>query len=604
MTQLAELFRILLKIWPRMKWILLASIVCGGAVGGYAFFCVRPSYVSEAIALVRPQRAVEIKRTKDEEVQGTSVLPEPLGVTDYVLLLQSDGVLSAVAKAYNQYQINKGLEGRVTAVELKRKLTPMERLQLKTPYAVVYYPTIEMRVTAPSRDMAYDLANLWVNVVQARTEDIAFSGKKQAASYLTEAYQVERGNVISLSDTLNEVMRESGELIDAKKQERLNIEQAYTADALSLLQQASDQWDDRIAQKQAEFNLPLLKAQIESKTRELDGLQVSLARRELDLNRAKAQMDELSQALDGQASRTGDYDTAQWTIRLPEPLQEKEAARRQRVRSRIVEEKVGETPGKEDKGKNPEEMSLREQLQEREVAQREKEAAKAGPKTQQVTEEVTDVPVEPPNLESSERGRLESLTVTSSGQNPIAVLLEQEYLDAQLTVSAAPIEIADLEGREKELIKEIKEIQANYFTNEAAIKILERGKESEIKKIETERGYGLLGVEQRSKVEVNQLTRERNAKEEQHKRDFDTQAETFKGLATSRLQAQLAVANTIAEFQIVSAPTYPDEAGQLQFLFYGAGAFAALFVMLTVLCAVLAVAQEIVGNIRASESGS
>ena len=59
MNQLAELLRVFLKIRRQFKWIVLVSIAFGVIVGIYAFYSVSPSYVSEAIALVRPQRTPE-----------------------------------------------------------------------------------------------------------------------------------------------------------------------------------------------------------------------------------------------------------------------------------------------------------------------------------------------------------------------------------------------------------------------------------------------------------------------------------------------------------------------------------------------------------------
>ncbi|HQK77200.1 MAG TPA: Wzz/FepE/Etk N-terminal domain-containing protein, partial [Candidatus Hydrogenedentes bacterium] len=159
--QLGDIARLFVQLMPNFKWIALVSLAVALIAGAYVALTHEPTYLSEAIAIVRPQQLLVARAKKDEtqpiEEKAKSLLPQPLDVTDYVLFLQSEGMLSSVAQAYNTYHASDS-EPLLTVAQLRRMLTPNARLEIKTPYAVEYYPTIELRVAAQSPDKAYNLA--------------------------------------------------------------------------------------------------------------------------------------------------------------------------------------------------------------------------------------------------------------------------------------------------------------------------------------------------------------------------------------------------------------------------------------------------------------
>ena len=95
--------------------------------------------------------------------------------------------------------------------------------------------------------------------------------------------------------------------------------------------------------------------------------------------------------------------------------------------------------------------------------------------------------------------------------------------------------------------------------------------------------------------------RERSTLEESLQRDFMTGLDIFTSLAESHLEAELALANTIDEFQVVSPPTLPEDPPQRQYLVYGIAAFMLSFAGLFVLAAFAVVLRSLIRNIQASE---
>lgn len=523
-----ELLRLLAQVRPFLKWFLFASAVIAVALAVYARIIFRPTYVSEAIALIRPQVSIGTE-SGNTGASASSLLAHPLNITDYVLLLRSDSALSAVAEAYNQEAHNqygdRDPAKRVTVAGLKRRLYARERLELKTPYQVRYNRTLTMRVNAPSSEMAYRLATIWVDVVERRTHDITFAAREEAAAYLDTEHQRQRASLAALENEFNKVKDKTGELLDALQLERSSLEEQYAVDTIKQVQNASDEWDLRIAEKSAQFSLPLLETQIAAETWQLEALQGELRTKKLSLAQAQAQLEELAKEKELHADflvlGKAVTDDALWSAEL-------------------------------DTAKDPGTASV------------------------------------------------EALKLRSQEINPIAQEISQKIADAKVLVAATPREIAELEGWISVLQDQITEMQANLFSKQTILTVMARGQESEIESIETARVYGIEDLQRRTEIEIDMLTRERKALEDQLERDFTTEVDIFTSLAESRLEAKLALANTIEEFQIISEPTVPEEPNPVSLLPTFVGGFLSSFVLLILAAMGFVFVKEIYTNIQAA----
>ncbi|MBI4560012.1 MAG: hypothetical protein HY706_20665 [Candidatus Hydrogenedentes bacterium] len=529
-SQLAELVRLGVQIRPYLWLILLGSVLAAGAVGIYCYGFYEPTYTSEAIAMVRPQAYVEnSKPEKEPSQQNLNLLPKPLDVTDYVLLLKSDGILGALAEAYNTYYPETDLAKRLTVERLRRQLVARERLELKTAYAVSYYPTVIMQTQAASPEEAHRLADLWMQVARGRTHRITYSAKEETFSYVDTQYQREREELRGVETLVNRVKDEGGELIDGLKLERANLEKDYEVETLELLRALREEWDRKIADASAEYNLPLLQARIQALTHELELTQLALSEKQQELATAQTRLAELTK----EQANHPDFIV---------------------VGKAITDEALWSLEAKEGKGGGS--------------------------------------------------NKLNELTLKSQEINPVARELKWSVAETKVRVAAIPAEIAETEKRLGELKASIQELQADYFRKETALMGVEQAKETEVKTKETERKYGLEDVKRRTVFDVDKLTRERATIEAQLDRDQKTQEDMFTSLARSRLQANLAVANTIDEFQVISEPTYPEKITGSHFLFFALVSFIVTFGLLLVLAFVVVILREILNRLKEQPSAA
>jgi len=613
--QLGDIARLFVQLMPNFKWIALVSLAVALIAGAYVALTHEPTYLSEAIAIVRPQQLLVARAKKDEtqpiEEKAKSLLPQPLDVTDYVLFLQSEGMLSSVAQAYNTYHASDS-EPLLTVAQLRRMLTPNARLEIKTPYAVEYYPTIELRVAAQSPDKAYNLARLWVETARDWSKTVTFSAKEDMAGYLKNETEEQRTSLRQLSDELNRTKDESGNLLEALRAERLRAEQDYETETIRLLQETGDAWDARIAAAEAEFALPVMETEMQARQSILAGLELAKARKSLELERARATLAEL-------AAQTGTADaldalTTSWDIAVsekeqdiepaPAPPDETGALREQELEKRAGKRLVVDLERRE---------NIRELLKEYTKSAHRELQDEHEQRFEEILELLeTQVPLPneppepeegltPPELDIEAPLQLDAFRVETSGGNPVGIMLQKQLSEARLVLVSAPLELQKIEQDIAALRSSLETLQADYHAKRKALVMLDRSKESDLDRIDKERLYGLMREQRITEMKVDELTRERSTLEESLQRDFMTGLDIFTSLAESHLEAELALANTIDEFQVVSPPTLPEDPPQRQYLVYGIAAFMLSFAGLFVLAAFAVVLRSLIRNIQASE---
>jgi len=515
-SQVTYLVELVLEVRSFLKWVLLVAAIASFAAGVYGVVFMTVIYESEAIGLVRPQQPGQ----QALEAKAPPFLPQSLGVPDCVLLLTSEAVLAEVASAFNVYHTAGAAELQISAAELRDMVSAGSKLELKSPYTVSYYPTIEMRVRSSVPEKAYQLASIWVDIAKRRTHDITFSAKQQVLKYLVDEYESERKSLEVLAETINICKDESGELVEELKLAGSDLEEQYDVETLKLVQEASDRWDRKIAEQRAEFNLPLLSARIAAKTSELGGLQQALSLEKRRLAEARAKVKEIA----------------------------------------------------EEKKHHPDLLVLGKAITDDALW-----AAELG------------------KSEESEMERVDDLKLTSQVINPTAQKLSMELANQKVLVAAIPQQISDLESRISEVQETIDQLQADNFDKSAILTIMERANQSEVKTIEVVRKYGLESLKRRSALELDELERARKALEDQLGRDFTAEVGMFTSVADNRLQANLAVANTVDEFQIISGPTMPEERGKyLLVVCRILATFVAAFVIGWGACMAFAVFRKIV----------
>ncbi|MGI6460490.1 MAG: Wzz/FepE/Etk N-terminal domain-containing protein [Candidatus Hydrogenedentales bacterium] len=614
--QLGDMARLFVQLKPNFKWISLVSLVAALLVGAYVALTHEPAYQSEAIAIVRPQQVPVSRSRKDEaqprEEKGKSLLPQPLNVTDYVLFLKSDGMLASIAQAYNTYHASES-EPLLTVAQLRRMMTPTARLEIKTPYTVEYYPTIELHVSAQSPDKTYELARLWVETARDWSKTVTFSAKKEMAGYLKNETEEQRAALRDLSEELNRTKDESGELLEALRAERLRAEEEYESETIRLLQETGDTWDARIAAAEAEFALPLMETELQARESILAGLRLTQARKTLELERARAALPELT-------TQTGAADTLEsiatsWDIALPgemktiepmaPPLDKTETLREEELEKRAEKRLLVDLERREnirtllqDYTKSPHRKLQDEHEKRFEDILEALEKQLPPPKERPEPEKGPEVP----ELGLETPVQLDAFRVETDGGNPVGILLQKQLSEARLTLASAPLELQHIEREITRFRSALDALQADYHAQRKALVMLDRAKQSELDRIDKERLYGLMREQRVTEMKVDELSRERTALEEALERDFTTGLDMFTSLAASHLEAELAVANTIDEFQVVSPPTFPESPPRRQHIVYGGGAFMACFSALFVLAAFAVILRTLIRNIQASEA--
>lgn len=189
-TQTGLLIGYSLRVRRFVPVALILALVAGGLVEAYRRATVATVYVSETVAIVRPQAA--FRSTPQSTVvnylnnpdRDAEFLPKPLSVVDYELLVKTHDVLAAVAAAYNEEH-----GGNVTVGTLRGYLQAVTKLELRTPYEVRYYPTMQLRVQAPDAALANELASIWAEKAGTFCEELTRQVKAKTLEYVNEEYE-------------------------------------------------------------------------------------------------------------------------------------------------------------------------------------------------------------------------------------------------------------------------------------------------------------------------------------------------------------------------------------------------------------------------------
>ena len=189
-TQVGLLIGYGLRVRRFVPVALVLAVVVAGLVEAYRRANVSTVYVSETVAIVRPQAVFRstpqttVVNYLNNPDRDAEFLPEPLSVVDYEALVKTHDVLEAVATAYNaEYG------GQVTVGMLRGYLQAVTKLELRTPYEVRYYPTMQLRVQAPNAELAHGLAVVWAREAGAFCEALTRQVKAKTLADVDGEYE-------------------------------------------------------------------------------------------------------------------------------------------------------------------------------------------------------------------------------------------------------------------------------------------------------------------------------------------------------------------------------------------------------------------------------
>lgn len=170
--QWADLFRLVHRSRRYLPLLALAAIIVALFSAGYYNAASQPRYTSEAIALVRPPVSFVLSTPEttaftqigeDQRRGQPSYLPAPLDAFDYRVLLESDAVFDRAAALYNE---RFAPHTPMTAAAFRRACVAVERLEVRTPHAAKYHPTLSLRATAGDPERALRMAQCWVDAAE------------------------------------------------------------------------------------------------------------------------------------------------------------------------------------------------------------------------------------------------------------------------------------------------------------------------------------------------------------------------------------------------------------------------------------------------------
>jgi hypothetical protein len=170
--QWADLIVLVQRTARYLPILAVVSIVVSLFAAGYLRSAFQPRYTSEAIALVRPPVTFSLTAPQittppspaDDSRRGQpEFLPQPLNAFDYRILLESDAVFERAAALYNERYTPYT---PMTAASFRGRCQALERLEVRTPHAAKYHPTLSLRATAGDPEQALRMAQCWADAAE------------------------------------------------------------------------------------------------------------------------------------------------------------------------------------------------------------------------------------------------------------------------------------------------------------------------------------------------------------------------------------------------------------------------------------------------------
>jgi len=167
------------------KRFVIAGTVGCMIVAFAASFLLSKTYESSAGLLLLPP---PVKEVKDKNMQTMGLFTKVLGVRDYCVLLESDGVLRKVADRIREQNVlpEKDMK-EVEKLSFLRKSTKIVTTVVeKTAYASALSPAITLQTQGPSPEAAMLLAQTWAEVAVEQSVAFYAKGKEKQMAFIAE----------------------------------------------------------------------------------------------------------------------------------------------------------------------------------------------------------------------------------------------------------------------------------------------------------------------------------------------------------------------------------------------------------------------------------
>lgn len=195
----------------KLTWVLTWAVVMGMLAGGVAAglsLLLENEYRAKAIMLVAPLPIT----TSNESESVSYLMPKPLSVQDYSLLLTNDEIVSALRDTMVKTMVQEGLPADDVAIEDVRKAMRVQTQVLKqTMSDVVYQPTVQLSFTATSPKVAAAVVNEWAVQGVKLAEELT-TNRRQGLLEFLKAQSEEKSNQLDDAEKTLEALRKEADL--------------------------------------------------------------------------------------------------------------------------------------------------------------------------------------------------------------------------------------------------------------------------------------------------------------------------------------------------------------------------------------------------------
>ncbi|HPO13834.1 MAG TPA: Wzz/FepE/Etk N-terminal domain-containing protein [Candidatus Hydrogenedentes bacterium] len=205
--------KIVREVWSRRWLIVAATIVCMLA-GTAVAFLLPATYESSSVLVLMP---TPFKQAGGE---ASALIPRVLAVSDYEILLSSDGVLKQVAEKIKT--LGTWSQEDLLAVEeisnLRNQMNTEVEITEKTVQGVVRSPVVVLKARANTPEHARDLAQVWAAVSEEVANKLYQKGKSGLKDFVTGRFDTAK---LGLEDIRGKIRDLEIEYNDELEHERL-----------------------------------------------------------------------------------------------------------------------------------------------------------------------------------------------------------------------------------------------------------------------------------------------------------------------------------------------------------------------------------------------
>lgn len=212
--------KIVRDVWSR-RWLIAAGTIVCVLAGVAVAFLLPETYESSSVLVLMP---TPFKQAGGE---ASALIPRVLAVSDYEILLSSDGVLKQVAEKIKT--MGTWSEKDLLAVEeisnLRKQMNPEVEITEKTVQGVVRSPVVVLKARANTPEHARDLAQVWAEVSEAVANALYQKGKSGLKDFVTGRFDTAKLGLEDIRGKIRDLEIEYNDELEharlAKKHERL-----------------------------------------------------------------------------------------------------------------------------------------------------------------------------------------------------------------------------------------------------------------------------------------------------------------------------------------------------------------------------------------------